>query len=185
MDAFARKPTLTGEKVLLRGFTHDDVQPLAGIFTDPELLLHTGSIGAVFDLEDLYQVYAARQTAPDRLDLAVVDRASGELAGEVVLNEWDERSRGCNFRIALGPRGRDRGLGSEATRLILGYGFEVAGLHRISLYVYDFNPRARRVYEKVGFRSEGTEREVLWHQGAWVDATRMAILDHEWFAADC
>jgi hypothetical protein len=49
----------------------------------------------------------------------------------------------CNFRILIAPRGRDRGLGSEATRLIVGYGFERLHLHRISLEVYAFNPRAR------------------------------------------
>jgi len=71
----------------------------------------------------------------------------------------DQQNRSCNFRIFLGRAGRDRGLGTEATRLIVGYGFEGLGLHRISLEVYSFNPRARRVYEKAGFQAEGILRE--------------------------
>jgi hypothetical protein len=78
--------------------------------------------------------------------------------------------RSCNFRTFLGPRGRGRGLGTEATRLIVGYRFEQAHLHRISLHVYTFNVRARRVYEKAGFVTEGVERETLLHENRWSDS---------------
>ena len=50
------------------------------------------------------------------------------------------------------------------------------------LQVFAFNPRARRVYEKVGFVVEGTLREVLRYDDVWVDATVMSILDRMWHA---
>ena len=84
--------------------------------------------------------YSTRQEQPGRLGIAVVDRAAGAYVGEVVLNEWDSGNRSCNFRIALAQAGRDRGLGTEALRLIVGHGFEQLGLHRISLEVFAFNP---------------------------------------------
>ena len=65
----------------------------------------------------------------------------------------------------------DLAWGTEATRLIVGYGFEKLGLHRISLEVYAFNPRARRAYEKVGFVAEGVLRDALLWEGERVDAT--------------
>jgi RimJ/RimL family protein N-acetyltransferase len=105
---------------------------------------------------------------------------TGECVGEAVLNQWDPGNGSCNFRIFIGPKGRDRGFGTEATRLIVGYGFEHLGLHRISLEVYAFNPRARRAYEKVGFRAEGVLRESLRYNGEWIDATVMSILAPEW-----
>jgi RimJ/RimL family protein N-acetyltransferase len=46
--------------------------------------------------------------------------------------------------------------------------------------VYAFNPRARRAYEKAGFRAEGVLRESLRYNGEWVDATVMSILAPEW-----
>jgi len=124
--------------------------------------------------------YATRNDTDDRLDLAVVDRASGACVGEAVLNQWDPGSQSCNFRILIGPAGQNRGLGTEATRLIVGYGFEALGLHRISLEVYAFNPRARRAYEKAGFRVEGVLRESLRYGDQWIDATVMSILAPEW-----
>ena len=109
-----------------------------------------------------------------------MDRATGACVGEVVLNDWDPANRNCNFRTLLAAAGRDRGLGTEAVRLIVGHGFERLGLHRISLEVFAFNPRARRVYEKVGFVAEGVLRQVLSDGDDWVDATVMSILAPEW-----
>lgn len=82
----------------------------------------------------------------------------------------------------MGARGRGRGLGSEATRLIVGHAFEQVGPHRVQLEVYADNPRARRVYEKAGFVVEGIRREAALRGGAWVDDVLMAVLDHEWAA---
>ncbi|WP_306208681.1 GNAT family N-acetyltransferase [Actinoplanes sp. RD1] len=177
---FSHKPVLNGEKVTLRPVGAQDAPLIAAIIDDPEVRRYTGGAHLTFHHRGLEAVYAARATAADRLDLAVVDNASGEFVGEVVLNEWDQHNRSCNFRAMIGPGGRDRGLGTEATRLIVGYGFETMCLHRIYLFVYAFNPRARRVYEKVGFTTEGVDRDALLHDGTWVDAVRMSLLDHEW-----
>jgi RimJ/RimL family protein N-acetyltransferase len=82
----------------------------------------------------------------------------------------------------LGAVGRGRGLGTEATQLIIGHGFGYLGLHRISLEVYAFNPRAKHVYEKAGFCAEGVLREALRYNDQWIDATVMSILGREWVA---
>lgn len=76
----------------------------------------------------------------------------------------------------------ERLRGTEATRLIVGYGFEQLGLYRISLTVFAFNPRARRVYEKAGFVEEGRMRQALKWDGERYDDIMMAILAPEWSA---
>jgi RimJ/RimL family protein N-acetyltransferase len=185
---FAVKPVLLGEKVILRPFDADqDVPAIREMLLDPEVLKLTGSRYdpglPVWDDDAEAKCrawYGSRNDQPDRLDLAITDKATGECVGELVLNEWDKDLRSCNFRVLMGARGRNRGLGTEAIRMLIGYGFEQLGLHRISLDVLDFNPRARRVYEKVGFVTEGVLREAHIWENQWVDDILMAILDHEW-----
>jgi RimJ/RimL family protein N-acetyltransferase len=182
---FATKPTLEGELVTLRPITADDAEVIDRIIADdPEVAILTGSVhsrdeDASMPIEQLREVYGRWSTAEDRLVLAVVDRGTGEMVGEVVLNDWDEGNRSCGFRTLLGAAGRGRGLGTEATRLIVEYGLRELGLHRIQLEVYDFNPRARRVYEKVGFQYEGTGREALLFDGEWIDVHYMAVLESD------
>jgi RimJ/RimL family protein N-acetyltransferase len=183
---FSVKPTITGEKVVLRPFTADDLPGMLQVLRDPEALKLTGTVhhdaeaAGLAEEKSFHDWYASRNDQPDRLDLAVIDGARGGCVGEAVLNERDPGNHSCSFRITLGPAGRGGGLGTEATRLIVGYGFERLGMHRISLEVYSFNPRARRVYEKAGFRAEGVLRESLRYGGEWIDATVMSILSSEW-----
>ncbi|GGR70916.1 RimJ/RimL family protein N-acetyltransferase [Nocardioides luteus] len=184
---FVSKPTLLGEKVELRPFAEGDVETMARILADPEVLRLTGSVNSTAEIEAetgvpdqrLREWYATRNAQPDRLDLAVVDRASGALVGEIVLNELDASNRSANFRILLGPDGRGRGLGTEATRLIVDHAFRTTALNRIELCVYAFNPRARRTYEKAGFTVEGVQREALRYDGEYVDAIVMSRLRSE------
>jgi len=182
MSDFSAKPVLTGERTVLRPVTGADADTIWEIIQDPEVIRFTFSPSNDLTLERARLLYGARATAPDRLDLAVTDPDTGELLGEVVLNAWDPDARSCNFRTLIGPRGRDRGIGTEATRLIVAYGFERLGLHRIELEVYGDNHRARRVYQKVGFVVEGVRREARSRDGGWLDEVVMGILDREWAA---
>ncbi|MGI5408598.1 GNAT family N-acetyltransferase [Streptomyces chartreusis] len=182
MSDFSVKPVLTGDRTVLRPFTEDDAAVMAEIIEDPEVVRFTGEASEEFSLGRLRSWYGSRSVQNDRLDLAVTDRATGELVGEVVLYEWDATARSCTFRTLIGPRGRGRGIGTEATRLIVGHGFEQLGLHRIQLEAYGHNPRALRVYEKVGFVVEGVRREADFRDGQWLDWVMMAVLDHEWAA---
>jgi len=101
--------------------------------------------------------------------------------GEVVLNEIDWHNRTANFRIALfAEKYFGQGYGSQATDLILQYGFTQLDLHRIELEVYDFNPRAIHVYEKAGFVREGVKRDVLLWDGVYQSAIVMSILKPEY-----
>lgn len=183
---FTAKPTLTGRLVTLRPVAAADADTIHRIIgSDHEVAKLTGSVHSSTEqmqsppLQELREIYRGWATAQDRLVLAIIDNGSGEMVGEVVLNEWDEGNRSCNYRTLIGVAGRGRRLGTEATRLIVEYGLAVLGMHRISLEVYDFNPRARHVYEKAGFVHEGTGREALRFDDEWIDVHYMAILANE------
>lgn len=175
VTTFADKPTIVGERVKLRPMVAADAEHMWRDVTDAEATRLTGSHDA-FTPEQIEHWCASRADQNDRLDLAVIDRATGEWAGEVVINDWDPDNRSCGFRIALGAHARDRGLGTEATRLIVDYVFDELDVNRLELEVFLFNPRGLAVYEKVGFRREGVRREALRWDGDYVDAVMMSIV---------
>lgn len=74
----------------------------------------------------------------------------------------------------------NRGYGSDALRTLLRFAFEELNLHRVFLHVFDFNERAIRCYEKVGFRHEGRLRQARFTEGRYVDELVMAVLREEW-----
>jgi RimJ/RimL family protein N-acetyltransferase len=86
---FSVKPALTGEKVVLRPFIADDIPALRAAMQDPEVLRLTGSVhddneefGTADPTRD-EQFRQWRNAQSDRLDLAVVDKTSGQCVGEV------------------------------------------------------------------------------------------------------
>ncbi len=180
MATFAVKPTIMGERVVLRPMTVDDAEPFLASMDDEGTRL--AGTHRTFTLDDVRAWAGSRAYQDDRLDLTIVDRATGDWAGELAVNDWDAPNQTCGFRIALAPGFRDRGFGSEATRLIVDYVFESLPIHRLSLEVFSFNPRAIRVYERVGFEREGVQRDALFWDGEFHDAITMSGLRPEWEA---
>lgn len=141
----------------LRPITVADAPAMWEMLQDPEGNDLTAT-DATFDEGEIVTWCATRAEQDERLDLAIVERATGEFAGEAVLNEYDPERDEANFRIALrGPAWYGRGLGTEATRLIVGHGLWTIGLSRITLTVLARNPRARHVDERVGFQATHTD----------------------------
>lgn len=75
------------------------------------------------------------------------------------------------------------GYGAEATRLGIECAFRELNLHRLQLGVFSYNTRAIRMYEKLGFKREGTLRESLRRDGQWHDTHLFALLARDWLAA--
>lgn len=187
MTHFTEPATLTGATVTLRPADGRDAARLMELTSDPEVARLTGSVHSSdpaqapdpWPVQRLAETYDRWALAEDRIVWAVVDNGTGQVVGEALLLDHDPGNSSCGFRIWISGA-RDRGLGTEATRLAVGHAFTAIGLHRVELEVYDFNPRARRVYEKVGFVHEGTKRQALRYDEEWVDCHVMAVLAHEW-----
>ena len=65
-------------------------------------------------------------------------------------------------------------------RLCLKYAFMELSVYRVSLGLHEYNPRALRSYEKVGFRLEGRTRQDMLREGRRTDSFWMGILRDEW-----
>jgi diamine N-acetyltransferase len=179
MIDLSSKPHIEGEKVILRPFCTKDLPFIEECLKDSEVIKLTGSTDD-YDEEAVLRWYLTRNEQIDRLDLAVVDKALDVLVGEVVANLYEEEKGSMNFRILIGPRGRDRGLGTEATRLFINHLFRNTRLNQLTLSFFDFNPRAKRVYEKLGFVVESVDKDELEYERVWIDSINMVLTRDKW-----
>jgi len=86
--------------------------------------------------------------------------------------------------VGIGIGDRDywnKGFGTDAMKLCLRYAFMELGAQRVSLGLLEYNPRALRAYEKVGFQLEGRTRGDVRRNGQHYDSLWMGILRDEWF----
>jgi len=85
--------------------------------------------------------------------------------------------------VAIGIGDREdwgKGYGTDAMRLMLRYAFCQLNLHRVSLSVFEYNPRAIRSYEKAGFVREGAAPQFVERDGKRYDLVYMGVLRSEW-----
>lgn len=111
----------------------------------------------------------------------VEDKLIGDI-GLYVVN-WSGR----DAFVGLGIGERDfwgKGYGTDAMHLILRYAFMEVNLRRVTLTVFEYNPRAIRSYEKAGFRHEGRLRKLLHRDGNRYDELFMGILRDEWMESN-
>ncbi|KZB80624.1 GNAT family N-acetyltransferase [Amycolatopsis regifaucium] len=175
-EALRTQPELDGENVVLAQLDDSYFAAAWEAVRDPEVIRLTGT-HTKFTEEQIHRFLASRPGLEDRADYAILRKEDRAYLGDVVLSDIDEHNRSGGFRIALtGPDVFGKGYGTEATKLLLDYAFDVVGLHRVSLEVFAHNPRARRVYEKCGFVREGIQRQALWWDGEWHDVITMAVL---------
>ncbi|MFD0672822.1 GNAT family N-acetyltransferase [Cohnella sp. GCM10027633] len=169
--------------IALRYAKESDLEAYLAYLSDEEMNRLTGS-QQPFTRERIEAWLRTIGTeSEERADWVIEHRETGELLGEVVLNEIDPINRSANIRIGIqGNRHRGQGYGTKAMIHMLRHGFETRGLHRIHLGVYAFNPRAIRVYEKIGFKREGVERDALYMDGRYHDMITMSMLEDEFRA---
>jgi len=172
----AEPSTLTTARLRLVPLGVEHLDSVIETFKHEELRRLTGT-RRLFSREQVEHFLLRVRESEERADWAILRASDGHYLGEVVLNDLDAENQSMNFRISMNsPAVTGQGYGTEATRAVIDYAFEVIGLHRISLGVYAFNPRARHVYEQCGFIHEGVERQALSWDGHWIDQHKMAIL---------
>lgn len=95
------------------------------------------------------------------------------------VEELDQRG---GLFILIGEKNLwNKGYGTEATFLLLDYGFTVLSLETINLNVMEKNTRARQVFQNLGFQENGRQRKFMRLNGNFFDRIWMDILREEFF----
>jgi RimJ/RimL family protein N-acetyltransferase len=184
--SIAMNDIFKGELVRLSAF---DPEELAKAYTgwtrDSELqrlldgdasMLHSAKAGKDFFEKML------KEENPANHFFSIRKLDDNRLLGDInldVINEWG--SRDAFVGLGIGDHNDwGKGYGTDAMKIILRYAFIELNLRRVTLTVFEYNPRAIRSYEKTGFRHEGRLRGALLRDGKRWDMFYMGILAEDW-----
>lgn len=176
-------PELVGNGVRLRELRHSDILRRVSLGRSREI--DRGFGGDLDEDEPMTE-----QDAVDELRRRfgpgphwVIADQHHVLIGVVRLAPIDISNRSARLGIGILDAARlGQGLGTEAVRLALAYGFDDLDLHRVSLTVLADNTRAVAAYTRCGFVVEGRFRDTLFRDGTWLDDLSMAIRKPLWEA---
>ncbi|CAN5800659.1 GNAT family protein [soil metagenome] len=172
---------IRGERVALRRPRPEDLAAVVRWYRDPEVARLTRYQTRQMTQAEIERFFQVRMLALDALAYSIVELPEWRVIGFTTFSALDGDNGSVMFHITIGERDAwGRGLGTEATRLMLGHAFERLGLHRVGLTVFSYNTRAIRSYEKAGFEVEGRLRDAIVRDGRYFDEIQMGILAGEW-----
>ena len=172
---------LTGSRVILRRHVPANLAAFRRWYADPEIARLARYQEAPMRPEEIERFFAARVVGTDALAMAIHERSTGRLVGTCAFSQLDADNGSTLYHITIGEADVwGLGYGTEATRLMVDHAFGTLGLHRVALFVFEFNERAIRAYRRAGFVLEGRARQSIRREDRWWDELAMSMLDTDW-----
>ena len=88
--------------------------------------------------------------------------------------------RTAEIGIDIAEPYQGQGYGTEAIRWAIEWAFREANLHRLEIQALGWNDGALKLYQRLGFKLEGIQRERFWRDGRWWDNSQLAMLEKDW-----
>jgi RimJ/RimL family protein N-acetyltransferase len=123
----------------------------------------------------------AEEISPSGYYFSIRTLAEDKLIGELGLDVVNWPGRDAFVGLGIGePEYWSKGYGTDVMNVLLRFAFIEINLRRVTLTVFEYNPRAIRSYEKAGFCHEGHLRNYLNREGRRWNELYMGILREEW-----
>ena len=111
---------------------------------------------------------------------AIEETHSGEVVGELFVDNFGASSRQCEMDWKIGTAFQGKGYAAEAARAAIEYLIREVGFHRIEAKCCTENTASERVMQKLGMNKEGILRERFYGKDArWHDLAEYSLLAHD------
>ena len=170
---------LVGEKCYLSPMDINDAEKYTEWLNDLEITSNLDGYSGIINLEIEKSLL---EKISREHNYSIVDKKSNELIGSCGFIQLDHINQTAEVGIFIGDKKYwNKGYGTEAFQLLLDYGFRALNLHNVMLRVYSFNNVAKKLYEKIGFKTIGIRREALKRFNMNHDVIYMDLLEKEFY----
>jgi RimJ/RimL family protein N-acetyltransferase len=171
---------LDGEHITLRTVEEEDLAFLQHDINDPAVRRPLAAATPVNAAQE--HDWFEGMSEGDSVSLLIC--TDEEPVGTIGLNDINETWGHAEVGYWVTPDAWGEGYATEATELLVAYGFDQRRLNKVIAHAFDFNTGSRRVLEKAGFTEEGVHREEAFVNGEFVDIHRYGLLAREWRGED-
>jgi diamine N-acetyltransferase len=186
MDSHEPDLVVVGEKVALGPLRRDLAAAYARWMNQLEVRRGHDQLGlATAESQEKWveeNLEAGAPREPKGVEFTIYDRSDSAPIGTVGLLGISHANGTAEFAIAIGER-RGQGLGTEATRLALDFGFHVLKLRNVVLETLEWNVAGQTAFERAGFRRVGVRRGAVISRGRPTDLVLMDAVPEDFGAS--
>lgn len=168
---------LKGKLVSIRAMEATDLPEVKAINEDPAVRGRVVGWGWPNSAAEMERWHAGSQGGSTHR--WIVEDTEGRVIGVTGLWDVDWQSRHALTALKLGGLSgvRDRGLGTDAIKLVMAFAFYDVGLNRLHSSILETNSASIKAYvEKCGWSIEGTSRMHVWRHGRFLDLLQIGVL---------
>lgn len=162
--------------IRLRPFKKQDAERLLPWLSDERIMAMwcAGKFEAPLTEEQILAWLEETERTDHTWAMAGLDE-TGKVIGHLCMwADYEHNSLHLGFIVVDDTR-RGQGLGRQMVEKAVRYAFEILGVGRVTIGVFDSNPRAHACYEKAGFRDEYVEEHAYDYHGEVWNRCRMVI----------
>ena len=165
---------------ILRPYKKGDEKSLIENINDKDIYKFTARIPYPYTLKDAKQwinncIKSAKKK--DKISINFAIDINGEVVGGIGFDPIE--SHKAEIGYWLGKKHWNKGVVTEAVKLVTKFGFDIIKLKRITAHVFSKNKASACVLEKNGYNLEGVLRNHHFKDGKYLDALLYAKIKNE------
>lgn len=170
-----------GKKIMLREYQENDLNHMMNWINDPSIVKFLSDRFLYPQSRAQVEKFLNKTMSNNWTGFVISDRETGDYRGQIDFINVDKKNGCAEVAIVIGDTNDiSKGIGTEAMKLMMEFGFKHLRLNRIELSCWDYNKRAINIYKKLGFTQEGKKRENRYYDGKYHDEVFFGILKEEW-----
>ena len=182
MTVMWKSGRLTGERIYLRAYRTSDAQALSDMTARDEIYRTTYNIQREFDVSHArwwIKFNANCRRTGTSYELGIFENGTDRLIGNIGIVNVNSRCRHATLAYYIHPEMWNKGIATEAGRVILEYAFGRLELNRVGAVCMVENAASRRVLDKLGFEFEGIARQEIMKDGVYYDVAHYGLLSED------
>ena len=152
---------ISSKKIILRNPEDEDSELYFKWINNKQLVEYNSTFKVVSKKD--HNIWFGNITKDKNIKIfSIIEKSNNKLIGSCSLRNINYVSKSAELQIRIGEKlFRNKGLGSEAVKLLVSYGFKFLNLNEIYLHVFENNLRAIKTYEKNKFKKEKLMKKYL------------------------
>ena len=166
VDIFKDKfPKLDTEKFILREIKFNDYKEFYEIYSNDDAVRYQ-QMKPIMSLEEAKKAANFFKSAYKNKKIirwGITNKGNDNIIGFITLHSFDKVNFKADIGYMLNKNYWDKKIMSEVGKVVIDYGFNEIGLHRIEANIHPNNIASINLSLKLGFRKEGVKKDSIYN----------------------